>query len=126
MGNAPANSICWCGFVVLNQSVRPFAMASGDLEKLQYLALVSKVCTELENHLNVNDKDLAEFIVDLGKNSKDDATFRQQLADNGMKTEVQFGRNLYALIRRYILRTSTASGLLSCALAIFEYLLAWC
>ena len=31
-----------------------------ELEKLEYLSLVSKVCTELDNHLGMNDKDLGE------------------------------------------------------------------
>ena len=34
-----------------------------ELEKLEKFSLVSKICTELENHLNLNDKDLAEFII---------------------------------------------------------------
>ena len=29
-----------------------------DLEKLEYLSLVSKICTELDNHAIVNDQDL--------------------------------------------------------------------
>lgn len=32
-----------------------------ELAKLEYLSLVSKVCTELDNHLGINDKDLGEF-----------------------------------------------------------------
>lgn len=35
------------------------------IAKFQYLSLVSKVTTELDNHLGVNNKDLAEFIVNL-------------------------------------------------------------
>lgn len=31
-----------------------------EIEKLEYLSLVSKVCTELENHLGMNDKDLGK------------------------------------------------------------------
>lgn len=31
-----------------------------DLVKLEQLSLVSKICTELENHLGINDKDLGE------------------------------------------------------------------
>lgn len=34
---------------------------SEELEHLEYLSLVSKVCTELENHLGLNDKDLGEL-----------------------------------------------------------------
>lgn len=36
-----------------------------DVEKLEHLSLVSKVCTELDNHLGLNDKDLGEFIYSL-------------------------------------------------------------
>lgn len=33
-----------------------------DVAKLEHLSLVSKVCTELDNHLGLNDKDLGKFI----------------------------------------------------------------
>ena len=33
-----------------------------ELEKLEELSLVSKICTELENHLGMNDKDLGKYI----------------------------------------------------------------
>ena len=32
-----------------------------DLKKLEELSLVSKICTELENHLGINDKDLGKY-----------------------------------------------------------------
>lgn len=32
-----------------------------EVEKLEYLSLVSKICTELENHLGMNDKDLGKI-----------------------------------------------------------------
>ena len=32
-----------------------------ELKKLEHLSLVSKVCTELDNHYGLNDKDLGEF-----------------------------------------------------------------
>jgi hypothetical protein len=31
-----------------------------EIDRLEYLSLVSKVCTELENHLGMNDKDLGK------------------------------------------------------------------
>lgn len=34
-----------------------------EIQKLEYLSLVSKVCTELENHLGINDKDLGKFLI---------------------------------------------------------------
>lgn len=33
-----------------------------ELPKLEHLSLVSKICTELENHLGLNDKDLGKVI----------------------------------------------------------------
>lgn len=43
-----------------------------EVEKLEYLSLVSKICTELENHLGMNDKDLGKFVIgtNTGKNSE--------------------------------------------------------
>ena len=31
-------------------------MDAGELERLEYLSLVSKVCNELENHIGMSDK----------------------------------------------------------------------
>lgn len=33
-----------------------------EIRKLEYLSLVSKICTELDNHLGINDKDLGTFL----------------------------------------------------------------
>ncbi len=33
-----------------------------ELQKLEHLSLVSKVCTELDNHLGLNDKDLGMLL----------------------------------------------------------------
>lgn len=38
-----------------------------ELQKLRNLSLVSKICTELENHLGLSDKVLAEFLIDLAR-----------------------------------------------------------
>lgn len=34
-----------------------------ELRELEYLSLVSKVCTELDNHLGLGDKDLGAYLV---------------------------------------------------------------
>lgn len=31
-----------------------------EIEKLEHLSLVSKICVELENHLGINDKDVGK------------------------------------------------------------------
>lgn len=40
------------------------------IAKLQYLSLVGKVVSELDNHLGLKDKDLAEFIINLADTSE--------------------------------------------------------
>ena len=52
-----------------------------DLEKLERLSLVSKVCTELENHLGLNDKDLAEFIIHLAEKNDTFEKFKNVLIE---------------------------------------------
>ncbi|KFB48712.1 hypothetical protein ZHAS_00016714 [Anopheles sinensis] len=70
-----------------------------ELEQLEHLSLVSKICTELENHLGLNDKDLAEFIIDLAyKNPALDA-FKRVLAENGAEFSDSFTTNLLRIIQ---------------------------
>ncbi|XP_039268020.2 ATP-dependent RNA helicase DHX8-like [Styela clava] len=71
-----------------------------DLEKLEYLSLVSKVCTELDNHLGMNDKDLAEFVINLAGKHVTVESFSSALAKNGAEFPHSFTRNLLSLIHR--------------------------
>jgi ATP-dependent RNA helicase DHX8/PRP22 len=43
--------------------------SESDLEKLEWLALVSKVTTELQNHADIGDKTVAEWIIALHEQS---------------------------------------------------------
>lgn len=72
----------------------------GDLEKLQYLSLVSKICTEFENHLNLTDKVLAEFVIDLAEKHPSIATFNAALLENGAEFPEAFVANLYNIIQK--------------------------
>ena len=54
-----------------------------DLQKLEELSLVSKICTELENHLGINDKNLAEFIISLADKHPTVEKFKASLIKNG-------------------------------------------
>lgn len=54
-----------------------------EINQLEQLSLVSKICTELDNHLGINDKDLAEFIIMLSEKNPTLEKFRAALADNG-------------------------------------------
>ncbi|GJQ85215.1 hypothetical protein Trydic_g13056 [Trypoxylus dichotomus] len=68
-------------------------------EKLEHLSLVSKVCTELENHLGMNDKDLAEFIIHLSEKHNTFEAFKKVLLENGAEFSDSFVANLLRIIQ---------------------------
>ncbi|KAE9464457.1 hypothetical protein C3L33_03557, partial [Rhododendron williamsianum] len=68
------------------------------LKKLEYLSLVSKVCTELESHLGFGDKVLAEFITEMGRNCEKVEDFDAQLKQNGAEMPDYFVRTLLTII----------------------------
>ncbi|KRX42230.1 putative pre-mRNA-splicing factor ATP-dependent RNA helicase mog-5 [Trichinella britovi] len=73
-----------------------------EMERLQYISLVSKICTELENHLGLSDKDLAEFIIHLGQKNPTFESFKSALESNG----AEFDNSLISnLLRRIQLMT---------------------
>ncbi|XP_044755124.1 ATP-dependent RNA helicase DHX8-like [Coccinella septempunctata] len=69
-----------------------------ELEKLEYLSLVSKVCTELENHLGLNDKDVAEFIIHLSEEHETFPAFKKALTE----IEAEFSDSLLKNLLRII------------------------
>ncbi|PWA59672.1 ATP-dependent RNA helicase [Artemisia annua] len=68
------------------------------LKKLEYLSLVSKVCTELESHLGFTDKVLAEFITDLGRKCLTHEEFDTKLKQSGADLPDYFVRTLFLTI----------------------------
>ncbi|KAJ8327909.1 DEAH-box ATP-dependent RNA helicase prp22 [Batrachochytrium dendrobatidis] len=71
-----------------------------DLEKLEYLSLVSKITNELLNHTGIEDKVLAEFVISLHSQSSGNPTvFKQCLDDVGAEFPESFIANLDRLIR---------------------------
>lgn len=75
-------------------------MVLPELAKLQHLSLVSKVCTELENHIGLNDKDLADFIIHLAEEHGELSKFQRALHSNGAEFPDSFVASLFALIQR--------------------------
>ena len=69
------------------------------LAKLEYLSLVSKICTELDNHMSMNDKDLAEFMISLAKKGKKLPKFKQLLKKDGADFPDSFINNIFRLIQ---------------------------
>ncbi|KAI2658410.1 ATP-dependent RNA helicase DHX8 [Labeo rohita] len=70
-----------------------------ELKKLEYLSLVSKVCTELDNHLGINDKDLAEFVISLAEKHPNIDAFKSVLVKNGADFTDSLVSNLLRLIQ---------------------------
>ncbi|TNN84745.1 ATP-dependent RNA helicase DHX8 [Liparis tanakae] len=70
-----------------------------ELSQLEYLSLVSKVCTELDNHLGISDKDLAEFVIDLAEKQPSFDGFKALLLQNGAEFTDSLVGNLLRLIQ---------------------------
>lgn len=70
-----------------------------EVAKLEHLSLVSKVCTELDNHLGLNDKDLAEFIIDIADKNPAFDGFKKALIENGAEFSDSFMTNLLRIIQ---------------------------
>ena len=68
------------------------------LYKLEFLSLVSKIATELENHLGINDRVLAEFIISLHEQAGSLPAFQKKLDDVGAEFTAAFVENLDRLI----------------------------
>lgn len=72
-----------------------------ELDKLQHLGLISKICAELDNHLGFSDKTLAEYIIHLGSQHKNNhKAFHKSLHDNGAEFPESFTENLLRIIMR--------------------------
>jgi ATP-dependent RNA helicase DHX8/PRP22 len=73
--------------------------AMDDLANLEFLSLVSKVTSEIQNHVGVSDKTLAEFVIDQHAKTKGVTDFKQQLEDMG----AEFPQSLVESIDRLVL-----------------------
>ncbi|KAK3913291.1 ATP-dependent RNA helicase DHX8 [Frankliniella fusca] len=81
-----------------------------EVRKLEHLSLVSKICTELENHLGLNDKDLAEFIIALSEKNNTFESFKKVLDENGAEFSDSFVSNLLRIIQHMKPATLSGSG----------------
>lgn len=80
------------------------------LKKLEYLSLVSQVCTELESNLGIADKVLAEFITDLGHKSETVEEFDKKLKENGAEMPDYFVKTLLTNIHAILPPKSKSKG----------------
>eukprot|EP00923_Selenidium_pygospionis_P024373 GHVN01042270.1.p1 GENE.GHVN01042270.1~~GHVN01042270.1.p1 ORF type:complete len:1135 (+),score=156.61 GHVN01042270.1:80-3484(+) len=69
-----------------------------ELEELERLSVISKVAREINNHLGIKDKDVAEYVVHLGKNSGSIDEFHSQLLDAECDVSTSLATHLFKLI----------------------------
>ncbi|XP_060884393.1 ATP-dependent RNA helicase DHX8-like [Labrus mixtus] len=84
--------------------------ASDEIKRLEYLSLVSKVCTELENHLGISEKDLAEFVISLAEKHPTFEDFKAVLSKNGADFTDTLTGNLLRLIHTMRPQPSTSKA----------------
>jgi len=65
------------------------------------LSVVGKISTEVENHLGIADKDLAEFIIDLAKNNSLN-DFKQTLNEEGGEFPQQLVENWHSFVNNML------------------------
>jgi ATP-dependent RNA helicase DHX8/PRP22 len=70
-----------------------------DLEKLEELSLVSKVVSELQNHLGMNNKTLAEYLIHLRVESSSFDDFREKIKKTGSTLPPSLIESLDRLVR---------------------------
>ncbi|KAK5970479.1 Pre-mRNA-splicing factor ATP-dependent RNA helicase mog-5 [Trichostrongylus colubriformis] len=70
------------------------------MDELEHLSLVSKVCSELDNHFGLKDKDVAEFIIELATTNNTFEKFKRALDEQGLGE--QFDDSLTANLLRLI------------------------
>ncbi|KAJ2401666.1 DEAH-box ATP-dependent RNA helicase prp22, partial [Coemansia sp. RSA 2559] len=71
---------------------------AGELERLEYLSLVSKVTNELSNHTGISDKDVTEYILHLHGESSGYSEFKRKLDQD----ECGFSEALIQTLHRLI------------------------
>ncbi|WFC99739.1 RNA helicase [Malassezia yamatoensis] len=68
------------------------------LYRLEFLSLVSKIATEIENHLGIHDRTLAEFVISLHDEAGSLKVFQTKLEEAGAEFSPSFVENLDRLI----------------------------
>mmetsp|Transcript_16963 Transcript_16963/g.59326 ORF Transcript_16963/g.59326 Transcript_16963/m.59326 type:complete len:1166 (+) Transcript_16963:153-3650(+) len=68
------------------------------MEALRRLSLISKVTIEIQNHWGIEDKTLAEFVIELGEGATSIDDFETKLSENGAAAARPFCERLFELI----------------------------
>jgi len=68
------------------------------MEALRRLSLISKVTIEIQNHWGIEDKTLAEFVIEIGESVSSVDEFENKLQENGAAATGPFVERLFELI----------------------------
>eukprot|EP00698_Gefionella_okellyi_P007728 TRINITY_DN1885_c0_g2_i1.p1 TRINITY_DN1885_c0_g2~~TRINITY_DN1885_c0_g2_i1.p1 ORF type:complete len:967 (-),score=246.37 TRINITY_DN1885_c0_g2_i1:44-2944(-) len=79
------------------------------MDVLQQLSLVQRVIVELENHLGLNDKTVAEFVIDLARKSPTAAAYTAALSSNGAEFPAALVNSIYSLVQRFTAPAAVAA-----------------
>lgn len=82
----------------------------GELARLEHLSIVAKVCVELENHLGISDKVLAEFLVDAACSSGSLAAFQRALEQQGAEFPAPLAESTFRLAQRMQQASSSSTA----------------
>ena len=75
---------------------------SESLKKLKEIPVVNKIVQELDRALEIKDKVLAEFILDLAKKSQNVKEFEQKLVENEAEFSIELVNTIYATVTRML------------------------
>ena len=81
-----------------------------ELKKLQYLSLVSKVTTELENNVGIADRTVSEFVIETAKGKHDVKEFDTSLREYGAEFPGGLVETLWNVISRMQGKKAGAKG----------------
>ncbi|XP_053993645.1 uncharacterized protein LOC128884344 isoform X2 [Hylaeus volcanicus] len=70
------------------------------LRKLEHYEVVSRVLLELSNYLNLEDKDLAEYVTHLGELSATEDILKEKLLNDGLESPAQLTRAIFNITRK--------------------------
>jgi len=70
------------------------------MEALRRLSLISKVTIEIQNHWGIEDKTLAEFVIEIGESVSSVDEFENKLQENGAAATGPFVERLFELIQK--------------------------
>ena len=75
---------------------------SESLKKLKEIPVVNKLMQELDRAIDLKDKVLAEFILDIAKKCQNVGQFEKMLVENEADFSIELVNNLYATVTRML------------------------